>query len=59
MNLGKLRKKRGLSQKQLAEAVGVSRGLISRVENGWERPYESLRQRIAEALDVDEKELFR
>jgi transcriptional regulator with XRE-family HTH domain len=53
-----VRKKHGLTQKQLAKKVGVSRGLISLVELGIIHPYPSLRHRIAKVLGTREADLF-
>ena len=39
MQLTKLRQKKGMTQKNLADKVGVSRALISMVEIGAIRPY--------------------
>ena len=49
-----LRKSRGWTQKQLAEAVGVSRGLISMVEVEIHKAYPSLTRRIEKALGLYE-----
>lgn len=59
MSLVRLRKKRKLTQEELAKKVGVSRSLIARIESNWERPYPSLKKRIAEALDVEEQKIFK
>ena len=46
------RRMKDLSQQQLGERIGVSRTLISHVENGHIKAYPSLKERIAEALGV-------
>lgn len=47
-----------MTQKELADCVGVSRSLISLVETGVTRPYPSLKKRIAKALSVSQDEIF-
>jgi transcriptional regulator with XRE-family HTH domain len=42
-----------MSQENLAEAVGITRRHMIRIENGEHRPTPDLRDRIAAALDVD------
>lgn len=46
------RKKAGLTQQQLAEAIGVKRAVISKYENGAIEPSIAQIQKIAEALDT-------
>lgn len=59
MNLLKeIRNKRGLSQLSLAKLTNIAPGDISRIENGWIRPYAGWRKRLARALGVTEEELF-
>ena len=58
MQVAERRKTRGLTQKELAQKVGVSRALISLVEIGAVRPYPSLKKRIARALGVGVRDLF-
>jgi transcriptional regulator with XRE-family HTH domain len=59
MNLLKeIRNKRGLSQLSLAKLTNIAPGDISRIENGWIRPYAGWRKRLARALGVTEKEIF-
>ena len=56
--LKEVREDQGLSQLKLAFLTGISPGDISRIENGWIRPYPGWRKRLASALDVTEAELF-
>lgn len=56
--LKEIRNKRGLSQLSLAKLTNIAPGDISRIENGWLRPYPGWRKRLARALGVTEKELF-
>lgn len=51
------RKKRGLTQKELAEKAGVSQGAIGQYEIGLTMPRLSTLQRIAVALDTTASEL--
>ena len=46
-----------VTQKRLAEAVGIKRRFVIRVENGENRPRPALRDRIANALSVDPRTL--
>ena len=57
-NLKEFRTKKGISQFKLAVDTGISPSIISRIENGWLWPYPGWRQRIAQALNVSESELF-
>jgi transcriptional regulator with XRE-family HTH domain len=50
--LAELRRKRGWNQKQLAEASGRSRPVISRIENGRERPSRALAECLLVELEV-------
>jgi HTH-type transcriptional regulator, competence development regulator len=52
------RMSRGLTQRQLAELVGVGVPHISKVEAGRENPGEPLLRKLAEVLDLDADELF-
>lgn len=42
-----------ISQERLAEAVGITRRHMIRIENGDHRPLPGLRDRIAEELGID------
>lgn len=56
--LKEVRSERGLSQLKLAFLAGISPWDISRLENGWIRPYPSWRKRLAKALGTSQAELF-
>ncbi|MCP3012386.1 XRE family transcriptional regulator [Nocardiopsis dassonvillei] len=56
--LRELRRARGLSGGALAELSGVSRGMISRIENGEAQPTASLLGRLAAALGITLSELI-
>lgn len=52
-----LRKKQGMSQKDLADKLGITPVLISQYENGKRNPKLETLQKIADALEVDISEL--
>ena len=56
--LHELRTKRGLTQAELAEKVGVSRKTINTVENGIFIPSTVLALRLARALGTSVETLF-
>ena len=57
-NLKEARQKKGLSQFQLAEMVGVSRNTISSIETGQFNPTAKLALVLCIALDRKFEELF-
>lgn len=57
-NLKEIRKKKGLSQTDLAEIVGVSRNTISSIETGQFNPNAKLALIICIALDKKFEDLF-
>ncbi|HUW45632.1 MAG TPA: helix-turn-helix transcriptional regulator [Dehalococcoidia bacterium] len=57
-NLQGVRKQKGLSQLRLSFLTGIPPSDISRIENGWLKPYPGWRKRLARALGVSEAELF-
>ncbi len=57
-NLRKLRKAKGLSLQRLAEASGVSVGMISQVERGLANPSMRLLTSLRRALNISMQELF-
>lgn len=61
MNQSKLRQKRvlkGLSQYELRALTGIHPSKISLMENGFIKPREDEIKRLAEALGVNEDDLF-
>ncbi len=52
------RKKRGMTQKELAEAVGAKHNSVSNWEKDLNRPDTDTIRRICDALGVDANELF-
>jgi len=59
VNVRKVRKKRGLTQEELARKVGVSRQTIVNVEQGRYKPSILLALKIAKVLDADVETLFK
>jgi transcriptional regulator with XRE-family HTH domain len=57
-NLKKIRHDKKLSQLKLAFLTGIGPSEISRIENGWIKPYPGWRKRLADALGVTEHQLF-
>lgn len=57
-NLKECRSKKGLSQQQLADMVGVSRNTISSIETGQFNPTAKLALILCIALDKKFEELF-
>jgi len=47
-----VRRSRNLRQRDVAAAAGLDTAVVSRVENGRERPTENVRRRIADALGL-------
>ena len=56
--LKRLRIERGLTQEALAARIGVARPAVARWETGVRKPQLSTLARIAEALDIDPRELW-
>lgn len=54
-----IREKKGLSQNKLSKLSGVSSSHIGYLENGEREPTISVLYKIAKALNVDIKELFK
>lgn len=55
----KVRKRRKLSRKALAELVGVTEGAIHHIEKGRRTPRDTTIEKIAEALSVSVKVLLK
>jgi transcriptional regulator with XRE-family HTH domain len=53
-----LRKRRGMTQEQLAEAADISVDFLSLMERGVNAPSFATLERLADALGVPVKELF-
>lgn len=57
VRLRRLRKERGLSQQQLAEAAGINLAFVSRLETGSRFPSHETNVALAHALGVEERYL--
>lgn len=53
IKLRELRRTKGILSEKFADLVGISKGYISRIENGKDTPSQALLIRMAEALDVE------
>jgi len=56
--LKKIRKEKGLTQLDLSKKTDIYPNNISQIENGKRIPFPGWKKRLAEALNVEEKELF-
>ena len=54
-----LRKAKGLRQTDLAQAVGVSQPVITKLERGERKPSVKVAKRIAAVLDFDWTDFFK
>lgn len=52
------REKKGLTQFELAKRCNIFPADISKIESGGIRPYPKWRERLSQALEVEEEELF-
>ena len=57
-NIKRIREKKGMTQKQLADIVGISGAFMSLIEKGTNSPSEENLQKIANALGVSKAELY-
>lgn len=58
LRLKEILRQKGMSGKSLAETVGITETSLSRIINGDQQPRFELLLQIAEALDVDIRDLF-
>ena len=58
LNIAYYRKKRGLTQEQLAEKAGVERSRISKTEIAWTGTSLDMVYRIADALEIEPYKLL-
>ena len=58
MNLKELRKEKGFTQEQLANACGVQRTTITMLETGNNSPSVELAKKLGEVLGIDWKVFF-
>lgn len=54
----RLRRDKELTVTAVAQAAGITRAYLHRIENGEQSPSDDVRLRIASALDVEPGELF-
>lgn len=59
MRLARIRKRAGLTQRELAGRIGIAQGTLAQVECGDRRLWPKLRRTLAEELNVPEEKLFR
>ena len=57
-NIRRIRSKRGLSQENLAHAIGKTKSTVARYENGTLMPSAEIVTKICNELKVDESQLF-
>lgn len=58
LNLKVARVKKGLTQKELAELIGVSPSTINRIETGKQIPKVDMLLKLAEILEASAEELL-
>ena len=58
IKIEELRKKKGITQEEFAELMGVTQGAVSQWENGTVTPSSKKLPKIAEALGCSIEELF-
>lgn len=57
-NIAEIRKKKGLTIRQLEYKTGISKSTLSRIENNQARLYLDSLEKISKALKYDLKDLF-
>jgi transcriptional regulator with XRE-family HTH domain len=57
-NVGRIRKRRGLTQEQLGWAAGLHQTAVARIESGERRPNLETVFKLAAGLEVPPAELF-
>lgn len=58
-NLKEIREEKGITQSSIAKSLGVSRGFVSKVENGKTNPTLATIAKLAKALKVNTDELLK
>jgi len=58
-NLKRIRTEKGISQSDVAESLGVSRGFISNIEKGKTNPTLATIVRLANAIEASSDELLK
>ena len=59
LNLKRIRTEKNISQVDIAQSLGVSRGFVSNLENGKTNPTLTTISKIATAIGVSTEELFK
>ncbi len=59
LNLKRIRTKKGISQGDIARALGVGRGFISTIENGKTNPTLATIAKLAKAIGVSSNALLK
>ena len=57
-NIKRLREDRGLTQEELAKALGVTRPAVTQWETGWSQPRMGMVEKIAEFFGVSKSEII-
>ena len=57
-NIAEMRKKKGLTIRQLEYKTGISKSTLSRIENNETKLYLELLEKISKALDCRVQDLF-
>lgn len=57
-NISVIRKRKGISQKELAEMVGITHWWLNHIESGKRNPSLAIAKSIAERLGVGMKDIF-
>lgn len=57
MKLKEIRQQKGFTIVELSKATGVSRGMITMIENGYKGYKKTTIWKLANALEVDAKEI--
>lgn len=55
--LAELRRSKGMSQRALAQAAGISQALVAELERGKHPPSKASLQKLASALSVNQSDL--
>ena len=58
-NLKRIRTEKGISQGDIARSLGVSRGFVSKIENGKTNPTLATIARLANAIGISSDELLK
>jgi transcriptional regulator with XRE-family HTH domain len=56
--IARIRKEKGLTQKELADKIGIARSLLANYECGWNRLFDDMVASFAIALEVSADEIL-